>query len=126
MSSLSKMFIFSFLIGLAFVGAGLSIDLSKMDNASKEYSQVIYFISLSVLAFLGHLALLIENAGNSKRSVNLLDFSIAVLSVTTGAYGFFRFKEAHFSYFTVVCLFILVIGVVGIVRATLLARKTIV
>lgn len=117
------MFIYSFLINLAFVGAGFSIDFSKVDNASKMYSQLIYFTVLFVLALLGNIAVMTKNAVLLKKGVNLFDFSVGFLSITAGTYGFFRFGEPLFSYFTILCLFIFIIGVIGVVRSIRILRQ---
>ena len=116
MSFIFRMYFYSLLLSLAFIGAGLSIEFMRMDNASKDFLQSIYFIILFFIILLGNIALVTRNAGESKKRVNLFDYSVAVLGVTAGLFCLLWFRAAHFSWFTVVCIVILVTGALRAVR----------
>ncbi|RYZ62879.1 MAG: hypothetical protein EOO14_00895 [Chitinophagaceae bacterium] len=119
MGSPFKMFFASILINLGFMGIGLSIDLLSMDNASKEYFQVLYFVLLLVLSVVGNIALFTRSANAHQQGRHQFDFSVSLLSIVTGLFYIIALEGAAILPFIV----FLVVGFLGIVKTLFIVQK---
>jgi|GEM_PF-5162416 len=126
MGALVKVYVYSFLVCLVFIGVWFSIDFMRMDNASKHWAQSIYYIILLVLALIGNIGLFTRSVNAMRKNAILFDFSVALITLSIGLIGIFWLNGGQFSAVPIGSIVVLTIGIIGIVKTVMKARHIIV